>query len=196
MPAALVVCNDTFAYICGFFFGRTPLIQLSPKKTVEGFVGAFVCTLIAGFFLTGLLIRSDYLTCPVQDLGASAWSPIECSPKNPVFTPIPWQLPSTTVYLLKMLFRIDKTEVYIAPVQLHAIMMACFASLIAPFGGFFASAVKRVFKIKDFGHSIPGHGGLTDRMDCQFVMGFFAHMYYQSFIKVTPFLSAIKYSST
>lgn len=62
--------------------------------------------------------------------------------------------------------------------------MACFASLIAPFGGFFASAVKRAFKIKDFGHSIPGHGGLTDRMDCQFLMGLFAFMYYHSFIKV------------
>lgn len=62
--------------------------------------------------------------------------------------------------------------------------MACFASLIAPFGGFFASAVKRAFKIKDFGHSIPGHGGMTDRMDCQFLMGLFAHMYHQSFIKV------------
>lgn len=56
MPAALVVCNDTFAYICGFFFGRTPLIQLSPKKTVEGFVGAFVCTVIAGFF-----VRMDHM---------------------------------------------------------------------------------------------------------------------------------------
>lgn len=72
----------------------------------------------------------------------------------------------------------------IAPVQLHGIVMACFASLVAPFGGFFASAVKRAFKIKDFGDSIPGHGGLTDRMDCQFLMGLFAYMYYQSFIKV------------
>jgi phosphatidate cytidylyltransferase len=71
----------------------------------------------------------------------------------------------------------------IAPVQLHGIVMATFASLVAPFGGFFASAVKRAFKIKDFGDSIPGHGGLTDRMDCQFLMGLFAYMYYQSFIK-------------
>ncbi len=42
-----------------------------------------------------------------------------------------------------------------------------FASIIAPFGGFFASGFKRSFKIKDFGDSIPGHGGMTDRMDCQ-----------------------------
>lgn len=51
--------------------------------------------------------------------------------------------------------------------QLHAVVMAMFASIIAPFGGFFASGFKRGFKIKDFGDSIPGHGGMTDRMDCQ-----------------------------
>ncbi len=46
-------------------------------------------------------------------------------------------------------------------------MLSLFASVIAPFGGFFASGFKRGFKIKDFGDSIPGHGGMTDRMDCQ-----------------------------
>jgi CDP-diglyceride synthetase len=54
-----------------------------------------------------------------------------------------------------------------APYQLHLLLLACFASLVAPFGGFFASGFKRAFNIKDFGHSIPGHGGMTDRMDCQ-----------------------------
>lgn len=76
------------------------------------------------------------------------------------------------------------TKVWIAPVQLHSLVMACFASLIAPFGGFFASGVKRAFNVKDFGQSIPGHGGLTDRFDCQFLMGVFSSIYYQSFIKV------------
>ena len=51
--------------------------------------------------------------------------------------------------------------------QFHAVVLAAFASIIAPFGGFFASGFKRGFKIKDFGDSIPGHGGMTDRMDCQ-----------------------------
>jgi len=68
--------------------------------------------------------------------------------------------------------------------QFHIFAFASFASLIAPFGGFFASGLKRTFKIKDFGESIPGHGGITDRMDCQFIMGLFAFMYYQSFIAV------------
>ncbi|EOD40933.1 phosphatidate cytidylyltransferase [Emiliania huxleyi CCMP1516] len=38
-----------------------------------------------------------------------------------------------------------------------------FASLVAPFGGFFASGIKRAYKIKDFSAIIPGHGGVFDR---------------------------------
>lgn len=68
------------------------------------------------------------------------------------------------------------------PIQLHAVVFGLFASLIAPFGGFFASGLKRAFNIKDFSDSIPGHGGLTDRMDCQFIMGSFASIYFSSFI--------------
>jgi len=33
LPIMMVVVNDVMAYMFGFFFGRTPLIQLSPKKT-------------------------------------------------------------------------------------------------------------------------------------------------------------------
>ncbi|KAI8023624.1 Phosphatidate cytidylyltransferase 1 [Camellia lanceoleosa] len=35
---------------------------------------------------------------------------------------------------------------------------------------------------QDFGDSIPGHGGFTDRMDCQMVMAVFAYIYHQSFV--------------
>lgn len=65
LPAALVITNDIFAYICGITFGRTQLIKLSPKKTVEGFVGAWVMTVIFGILLTHILIRSKYFICPV-----------------------------------------------------------------------------------------------------------------------------------
>lgn len=40
-----------------------------------------------------------------------------------------------------------------------------------------ASGFKRAFKIKDFADKIPGHGGVTDRMDCKVLMGWFVLLY-------------------
>ncbi|KAJ2075031.1 phosphatidate cytidylyltransferase, partial [Coemansia sp. S100] len=77
----------------------------------------------------------------------------------------------------------------------HSLAISAFASLIAPFGGFFASGVKRAFNIKDFGNSIPGHGGVTDRFDCQFIMAAFSHTYYVSFIKLSSVTIAGVFSS-
>ena len=58
-----------------------------------------------------------------------------------------------------------------------------FALLVAPFGGFFASAIKRAYGKKDFASLIPGHGGLMDRFDCQFLMMYFVSVYYNTFVK-------------
>jgi len=51
LPASMVICNDITAYIFGRIFGRTPLSSLSPKKTVEGFIGGIFCTMIFGYFV-------------------------------------------------------------------------------------------------------------------------------------------------
>jgi phosphatidate cytidylyltransferase len=79
----------------------------------------------------------------------------------------------------------------IYPIQIHALIMATFASLIAPFGGFFASGFKRANKMKDFAASIPGHGGVTDRMDCQLIMGLFSYLYIESFLKKEPIVDRL-----
>eukprot|EP00548_Thalassiothrix_antarctica_P016970 CAMPEP_0194195722 /NCGR_PEP_ID=MMETSP0154-20130528/76284_1 /TAXON_ID=1049557 /ORGANISM="Thalassiothrix antarctica, Strain L6-D1" /LENGTH=267 /DNA_ID=CAMNT_0038920269 /DNA_START=508 /DNA_END=1307 /DNA_ORIENTATION=- len=70
------------------------------------------------------------------------------------------------------------------PVQLHAVALSMFASLVAPFGGFLASAIKRAYGIKDFDSIIPGHGGVMDRLDCQLLMALCVWVYYNTFIKM------------
>ncbi|CAK9441652.1 uncharacterized protein LODBEIA_P55200 [Lodderomyces beijingensis] len=177
LPSVLVIVNDIFAYICGITFGRTQLIEISPKKTVEGFLGAWICTGVAAVIGSYLFSKSDYLTCPAQNLSTHLYNFPHCEP-NPVFIPQIYQLPANVIEFLG-----DKIEVIaFKPIYFHAAILATFASLIAPFGGFFASGLKRAFGIKDFGDTIPGHGGITDRFDCQFLMGSFTYLYYQTFI--------------
>ncbi|KAK7300013.1 hypothetical protein RJT34_10844 [Clitoria ternatea] len=171
-PASLIAMNDVAAYFFGFFFGKTPLIKLSPKKTWEGFIGASVATMIAAFAFANFLGHFQWLTCPRKDL-STGW--LVCDP-DPNFKPEYIPLPGLVSHWLPW------KEIAVLPVQWHALWMGLFASIIAPFGGFFASGFKRAFKIKDFGDSIPGHGGFTDRMDCQMVMAVFVYIYHQSFV--------------
>eukprot|EP00540_Astrosyne_radiata_P022519 CAMPEP_0116823942 /NCGR_PEP_ID=MMETSP0418-20121206/1120_1 /TAXON_ID=1158023 /ORGANISM="Astrosyne radiata, Strain 13vi08-1A" /LENGTH=142 /DNA_ID=CAMNT_0004452255 /DNA_START=125 /DNA_END=553 /DNA_ORIENTATION=- len=74
------------------------------------------------------------------------------------------------------------TNVY--PVQFHALLLALFASVVAPFGGFLASAIKRAYGVKDFDSIIPGHGGVMDRMDCQFLMALCTWVHFNTFVKM------------
>lgn len=48
-----VMINDIMAYVFGKTFGRTKLIQLSPNKTVEGFVGGGISTIIIAILISG-----------------------------------------------------------------------------------------------------------------------------------------------
>lgn len=53
----LIWTNDTFAYIVGKSFGKHKLFErISPKKTIEGFLGGIVFAVIAS-----LLISKDYI---------------------------------------------------------------------------------------------------------------------------------------
>ncbi len=49
----LLWTNDTFAYLIGKNFGKTKLIEhISPKKTIEGYIGGLIFTLIAGYIIS------------------------------------------------------------------------------------------------------------------------------------------------
>mmetsp|Transcript_16644 Transcript_16644/g.41170 ORF Transcript_16644/g.41170 Transcript_16644/m.41170 type:complete len:236 (+) Transcript_16644:134-841(+) len=178
LSTTLVITNDVFAYIVGIRFGKTPLIALSPKKTVEGFFGGSVFTCIWAVVAVNILSQMDFFLCPQPDLMGLPFSGVtklQCSDDFKAF------------FFEKV--KIPFIEVEFSMLSLHALVMALFASLVAPFGGFFASGFKRAFRIKDFGDLIPGHGGVTDRFDCQIVMGLFCHVYLHTFVYSTGVVS-------
>ena len=131
-PALLVVVNDTMAYVFGVLLGKHKLLpRLSPKKTVEGFIGAGISTLaVAAPLLKRMMGKDSGLTNAGR----------------------------------------------------HALAMGLYVSLVSPFGGFLASAVKRAHGAKDFGALIPGHGGIVDRFDCQVVTAPFVYLYLKNFL--------------
>ncbi len=53
--------SDTAAYFCGTFFGKHKLIpKVSPKKTVEGSVGAIICTALLCALYVFILDKCGY----------------------------------------------------------------------------------------------------------------------------------------
>lgn len=172
-PASCVIVNDIFAYLFGFFLGKTPLIKLSPKKTWEGFIGGGFSTLVWGFFMSALLIKYEPMVCPQHEIHLIPFDFAKCEIDEVYLPTLELQLPLIGTYMA-------------APVQIHCFIISLFASTVAPFGGFFASGFKRAFKIKDFGQTIPGHGGLTDRFDCQIMMMMFTFIYLSRVVFPNP----------
>jgi len=70
------------------------------------------------------------MICPKTD-----FSQVAPCRRDEIFNLIAYRLPSDLVEILHQ-FGIEG-HVLIAPVQFHSLVMALFASLVAPFGGFF-----------------------------------------------------------
>lgn len=51
IPSILVIANDVFAYLIGKAIGRTKLLKISPKKTVEGYLGGLISTVILSIYV-------------------------------------------------------------------------------------------------------------------------------------------------
>ncbi|KAG5322796.1 CDSA protein, partial [Pseudoatta argentina] len=179
VPVSMIVINDVMAYMFGFFFGRTPLIKLSPKKTWEGFIGGGISTVILGLLMSYIMCQYRYFVCPIEYSEALGRMTMDCEPSS-LFQPQEYTLPSSLQVISRMLN--GKSTLTIYPFILHSLSLSIFSSVIGPFGGFFASGFKRAFKIKDFGDIIPGHGGIMDRFDCQYLMATFVNVYISSFI--------------
>jgi phosphatidate cytidylyltransferase len=176
VPSSIVATNDVMAYFTGVAVGRKfvdkPLLQLSPNKTFEGFIGAIFWTALFAFLFTGHVASFKWMTCPAKELTWKVHESINCEPHH-VFKPLPPSVLPT--------FWPD--GVPLRPCQLHMVVVSLFASLVGPYGGFLASGIKRAYDIKDFASFLPGHGGLMDRNDCQMLTALFVTVYMKTFIR-------------
>ncbi|MEM1310414.1 MAG: phosphatidate cytidylyltransferase [Cyanobacteria bacterium P01_D01_bin.71] len=66
MAFACIIGADIGAYIVGRLFGKTPLSNISPKKTVEGAVSGMVISILVG------MLGSRLLTWPISPLSGGA----------------------------------------------------------------------------------------------------------------------------
>eukprot|EP00917_Polyrhabdina_sp_WS-2016_P022559 GHVP01048949.1.p1 GENE.GHVP01048949.1~~GHVP01048949.1.p1 ORF type:complete len:449 (+),score=60.14 GHVP01048949.1:20-1366(+) len=179
LSTGAVICNDSFAYITGKLFGRTKLSSLSPNKTVEGFFGGMIVTLLWNTLVVKIMSFIPRSACP-----------------EPIMTLVPfsfWFQSSdcgAALYTPNEVLIVGK-KLFIAPMYIHSFALSLMASLFAPLGGLFASAFKRSIGVKDFGSVIPGHGGLTDRFDCQLVMGVLTSLYVHCFVSARPLLPSL-----
>lgn len=60
---------------------------------------------------------------------------------------------------------VDKFATGVDAIALHYALICGIGSMISQVGDLAASAIKRNHNIKDYGHLIPGHGGILDRFD-------------------------------
>ena len=161
------------ALFLGKLVGRNRLIEVSPKKTWEGFVGSSIFTILIAFVMSNQLCKYEYMICPVE------YQIVESKP---------YVMPCNRSHLFKQLKHTinvlgESYSINVYPFQYHAVIISIYISLIGPFGGFFASGLKRALGLKDFSTILPGHGGFNDRFDCTLFASPFISFYIETFIK-------------
>ena len=106
----IIWSTDSGAYFVGRAMGKNKLWpEISPNKTVEGFIGGILCAVIVA------VLFSFY------------------------------------------------TDIEAGLIQL--IIITILLSIFGQIGDLVESALKRHYNVKDFGHILPGHGGILDRFD-------------------------------
>jgi len=107
------------------------------------------------------------MVCPVDHLTLKPFEMTTCETPT-LYLKQEYPLPLGITFM-------GHTNLYASPAQLSACVFGLFASIVSPFGGFLASGMKRAYQLKDFSDLLPGHGGMTDRLDCVSVLTLFAY---------------------
>lgn len=96
LPIMLVVFNDSFAWLAGVTCGRKfihkEFIGLSPNKTWEGFIGGWIGTMVASWYLVRYMAQFTWMTCPTNNFSFFPET-LECE-LDPIFQKANFFVPS------------------------------------------------------------------------------------------------------
>ena len=142
-------CNDIFAYFGGSFFGKHKLApKISPKKTWEGLIFAYIMTLV---LMCGIYSLFFFTPNVEKQYHLLYW-----------FLGCQW---------IQNKNNLDNLQTYFWNIYIGGTLILI---IVSTFGDLFFSKIKRKFYIKDFSHLLPGHGGVLDRLDAFiFIFSFF-----------------------
>ena len=73
-----VMINDIMAFVFGKAMGRTKLIKLSPNKTVEGFVGGGISTIIFAIWVSDFISQYQQIICPQTEITLVPFHALKC----------------------------------------------------------------------------------------------------------------------
>ena len=163
-----VTLNDASAYFAGKLFGKHRLLRLSPNKTLEGFLGGLISNLLVTYYMAVFVMDNNFWQCAPKRLNYGFFEEYQCDSTPTIYLPRTYVLPVSV-------FGLEKFEM--APAVIYTVIYGLYASIFAPFVGFFASGFKRATGVKDFSNTLPGHGGIMDRMDCISVMCWFNYFF-------------------
>lgn len=114
LAVLLAFITDGGAYFAGIFLGKhRGITQVSPKKSLEGYIGGFVTGVISALVFGAIIKAASGLDVNFLSLAVSG-------------------------------------------------LLGAMATML---GDLAFSLIKRQYGIKDYGHLLPGHGGMLDRFD-------------------------------
>jgi len=153
-------------YVC-FFLGHIVFIRKMPY-------GEFlICIVFLSAFLT-----DTFAYLAGRFFGKHKLCP-QISPKKTIEGAIGGLLGSTIGivifgFILQFVFHFEVNYAYIA-------ILGFLSSVMAQFGDLSASVIKREYAVKDYGHIMPGHGGVMDRFDSVIFTAPFIYFFISTF---------------
>lgn len=169
-PTLLYVClipiaTDSYSFALGRRFGRHALIpHVSAKKTWGGAVYGTLAATVSMFVMIVLYAIPTFMHPAASEMSAAAFRPQAVDPHNMV----------TNLFVVSFYNTGSTFRVYWWVTAFFSVLVMSF---LATAGDLSFSAVKRRYRIKDFGTALGSHGGVLDRIDSMVAVYVFYFVY-------------------